>query len=195
MISVDLKSKSFGSVQILGEIKLSVSAGECVALLGPSGIGKTTLLRIMSGLDSDFAGHLTKPNRIAMVFQEPTLLNWRTVLQNLTLVTGISTDKARNALSEVGLAGKEALYPLQLSLGQRRRLSLARAFVTDPDFLIMDEPFVSLDAERIEEMMELTQKLLNKRKIASLFVTHSQEEASMLATRIQHLRGSPATLA
>lgn len=194
MISVDLKSKSFGSAQILGEIKLSVAAGECVALLGPSGIGKTTLLRIVSGLDSDFDGHLTKPNRIAMVFQEPTLLNWRSVLQNLTLVTGISPDAAMLALTEVGLAGKEDLYPLQLSLGQRRRLSLARAFVTDPDFLVLDEPFASLDPEKLDEMISLTKSLLAKRDIAALLVTHSKEEAKALGTRTLHLNGSPATL-
>jgi len=194
MISVDLKSKSFGSAQVLGKIKLSIAAGECVALLGPSGIGKTTLLRIVSGLDSDFVGHLTKPIRIAMVFQEPTLLNWRSVLQNLTLVTGISSDAAMLALTEVGLEGKEDLYPLQLSLGQRRRLSLARAFVTDPDFLVLDEPFASLDPEKLDEMISLTKSLLAKRDIAALLVTHSREEAKALGTRTLHLNGSPAIL-
>lgn len=195
MISVEVTRKSFGRAQILGEISFSISPGECVALLGPSGVGKTTLLRIISGLDDTFEGAVTRPERLAMVFQEPTLLNWRSALDNLTLVTGIDEVGALNTMAEVGLDGKSQHYPLQLSLGQRRRLALARAFVSNPDFLIMDEPFASLDPERIGEMMELTQSLLNKRKIATLFVTHSEEEANTLATRVLRLGGSPATLA
>lgn len=194
MISVEVTRKFFGRAQILGEISFSISPGECVALLGPSGVGKTTLLRIISGLDDTFEGVVTRPERVAMVFQEPTLLNWRSALDNLTLVTGIDEAGALKAMAEVGLDGKSQHYPLQLSLGQRRRLALARAFVTNPDFLIMDEPFASLDPERIGEMMELTQSLLNKRKIATLFVTHSEEEANTLATRVLRLGGAPAGL-
>ena len=193
-VHVDIASKSFGNTQVLGRIDLTMAPGETVALLGPSGIGKSTLLRIVTGLDAAFEGRVERPERIAMVFQEPNLLPWRTACQNIILTTGASEDAARRALVDVGLGGKDTLYPGQLSLGQRRRLALARAFCAAPDFLVMDEPFVSLDEARIEEMIELVLALIESSGATTLFVTHSKHEAERLAARTLTLAGRPATL-
>jgi len=194
MISVDIAGKAFADTQILGPIKFTVEPGECVALLGPSGIGKTTLLRIICGLDNEFEGEVSRPERLAMVFQEPTLLPWRTAEENLTIINGISASGAGAALAEVGLDGRNDLYPGQLSLGQQRRLALARALSADPEFLVMDEPFASLDPKRAAAMIDLTRDLIRPRGIPALLVTHSEEEAERLATRVLRLEGTPAVL-
>jgi len=169
--------------------------GSVVLIGGDPGIGKSTLLRIIAGIDTDFAGSVQRPVKTAIVFQEPTLLPWRSVLQNLTLLhPECDTDIARAMLERVGIGNKADLFPGQLSLGQQRRLALARAFVGQPDFLIMDEPFVSLDAETAETMLALTESLISESRPATLFVTHSRVEADRLATRILLLGGTPATL-
>ncbi|MGB5559450.1 MAG: ABC transporter ATP-binding protein [Paracoccaceae bacterium] len=196
MIGVSVWSKSFGETAILRDVEFSLDQGETVAILGPSGIGKSTLLRLIAGTDKDFDGQIVRPDHMAIVFQEPTLLPWRTVLQNLTLVhERLGNDAARKALERVGISGKEEMFPNQLSLGQQRRLALARAFAGKPELLIMDEPFVSLDAEIADEMLSLTEELIRETRPATIFVTHSRPEAERLATRILELKGSPATLA
>ncbi|MGB3243376.1 MAG: ABC transporter ATP-binding protein [Sulfitobacter sp.] len=192
MIKVDIRSKVFGSTPVLGPIAFSVETGETVALVGPSGIGKSTLLRIVAGIDSDFEGQISRPDAQAIVFQEPTLLPWRSNMDNLRLIhPALSHVAAEQVLDKVGLAGKADLFPGQLSLGQQRRLSLARAFAGRPDLLIMDEPFVSLDAKTAETMLELTQTLINDVRPATLFVTHELREADRLADRILTLHSSP----
>lgn len=193
MIRVRIDAKRFGAVQVLGRVHFDIAAGESVALLGESGIGKSTVLRILAGTDTDYDGSVQRPERMAVVFQEPTLLPWRPVMQNLTLVhPGLGTDAARAALGRVGLAGKEGLFPGQLSLGQQRRLALARAFATPPDLLIMDEPFTSLDPDTAERMLALTESLLAATRPATLFVTHDRGEAERLSDRILRLEGAPA---
>lgn len=194
VLTVALKGKSFGGRQVLGALDLSISAGQTVALTGPSGIGKSTLVRIIAGLERDFDGDVTRPERIGMVFQEPTLMPWRSVLDNLTLTTGITEAGAEKALEEVGLKGRGGDFPRQLSLGQQRRLALARAFAGSPELMLLDEPFVSLDPQMADEMMGLFEQLCARRKVASLIVTHSAEEAKRLATRILRLDGSPARI-
>lgn len=196
MIRVDIRAKRYGTTQVLGPIAFTVEPGETVALLGPSGIGKSTLLRIVANLDPDFEGSVRRPEAIGMVFQEPTLLPWRTATDNLTLVDpALSAAAAGALLSRVGLAGREAAFPGQLSLGQQRRLALARAFAGQPEALILDEPFVSLDGETAEAMLDLTAELIAATRPATLFVTHARSDAERLATRIFELRGNPATLA
>ncbi|MFC0158465.1 ABC transporter ATP-binding protein [Mameliella alba] len=195
MIHVRIDDKHFGEAQVLGRVHFDIAPGECVALVGPSGIGKSTVLRILAGTDEAFSGHVDRPDRMAVVFQEPTLLPWRSVLQNLTLVhPDLGTEGARAALDRVGLSGKERLFPGQLSLGQQRRLALARGFATPPDLLIMDEPFASLDPETAERMLALTESLMATTRPATLFVTHDRAEAQRLADRILRLDGTPATL-
>ncbi len=192
MIRVDIHAKRFGQTPILGRVAFEIATGETVALIGPSGIGKTTLLRLVAGIDQDYEGQITRPDRQAIVFQEPTLLPWRATLDNLMLVhPDFTRSDALAALKRVGLAGKETLFPGQLSLGQQRRLSLARAFAGRPELLIMDEPFVSLDREIAESMLSLTEDLIAQHGPATLFVTHAQAEADRLAGRILSLNAGP----
>jgi NitT/TauT family transport system ATP-binding protein len=195
VIDVDVRSKSYGSVEVLRNVRFRIAAGETLALLGPSGVGKSTLLRIVAGIDREFEGNIQRRRRLAMVFQEPTLLEWRSALDNIRLVhPNLGAEAAMEALREVGLGDKGRLFPRQLSLGQQRRLALARGFAGRPEFLIMDEPFVSLDAETADDMLRLTERLIDLVRPATLFVTHSRQEAERLADRILILAGSPASL-
>ncbi|MCV2447144.1 ATP-binding cassette domain-containing protein [Paracoccus sp. DMF] len=191
---LDLQGKSFGSRAVLGPLSLAVGRGERLAVLGPSGIGKSTLLRILAGLDSDYRGRLQGGDRLAVVFQEPVLLPWRDAVGNITLPTGCDAAVARDWMAQVGLAGHEDKFPRQLSLGQQRRLALARAFAAGPDILLMDEPFASLDEATRARMLALTGALLDRSGAGLVLVTHDPAEAQALAARPLHLSGSPARL-
>jgi len=194
VLDLKLRRLDIAESQILGEICLQVGTTETVALVGPSGVGKTSLLRIIAGLEHGYCGDCSITGRVAVVFQEPTLLPWRTVSENLTIPTGISYAQALEALSDIGLAGRDSGFPAQLSLGQQRRLALVRAFAVKPDLLLMDEPFVSLDPALVDEMMALFNKLRAGQDIATILVTHVEEEAARLADRIVRLGGSPAQI-
>jgi NitT/TauT family transport system ATP-binding protein len=195
MICADIASKSYGAQQVLGPVRFAIAPGETVALVGPSGIGKSTVLRIMAGIDAQFEGTVVRPDNMAIVFQEPTLLPWRSALDNLSIThPSLARSTALAMLDKVGLTGREDAFPGQLSLGQQRRLALARAFAGKPDFLVMDEPFVSLDADTAEQMLGLTEALIAEAEPATLFVSHSQAEATRLSDRTLRLGGAPATL-
>ncbi len=194
VLSVALDGMRFGMRDVLGALALSIQKGETVALTGPSGVGKTTLMRIIAGLETRFDGDVRRPDQLAMVFQEPTLMPWRSVADNLRIPLGIDDMAISIALEEVGLVGRGNAFPNQLSLGQQRRLSLARAFAGQPDLLLLDEPFVSLDAELAEEMVALFEALRDRHKVATLLVTHAASEAQRLADRILTLSGNPARL-
>lgn len=181
------------------DFRLGVAGGEFLTLLGPSGVGKTTLLQIIAGLDSDyqgdvrFSGHATP--RIGYVFQTPRLLPWRTVIDNVRLPIGKGRDAERKAhalLSEMGLADAAAVFPQRLSLGMQRRTALARAFAVDPDLLLMDEPFVSLDELTARHLRDLLRGVLAQRQATVIFVTHDSREAVELGTRLVRLEGAPA---
>ncbi len=191
---LDLTGKSFGGRPVLGPLRLKVERGQRLAILGPSGIGKSTLLRILAGLDRDFAGRLEGRDRLAVVFQEPTLLPWRRAIANITLPTGCDPAQGRALLAEVGLSGHENKFPRQLSLGQQRRLSLARAFAARPDILLMDEPFASLDPDTAGRMLDLTAGLLDRSGAGLILVTHDAAEAVRLDATPVRLAGSPAVL-
>ncbi|MFN3846427.1 MAG: ABC transporter ATP-binding protein [Paracoccaceae bacterium] len=193
-LSLTLVQASHGAAPVLGAVSLQVYPGETVALTGPSGVGKTTLLRVIAGLHRRWDGALHLPGRLAMVFQEPVLMPWRSALDNICLTAGCTADEGRAALASVDLADKAMAYPAALSLGQQRRLSLARAFAAKPDVLLMDEAFVSLDAALADEMMSLFEKLRENRNLATVIVTHDPAEARRLASRVLILDGKPAQI-
>ena len=180
---------------MLGELAFSLGNGEVAALVGPSGCGKTTLLRIIAGLDSDFEGSVALPahGMLGMVFQEPRLLPWRTVEQNVRLAAPQATDAALGTLFQaLGLTAHRDHYPGELSLGLARRVALARAFAVEPDLLLLDEPFVSLDDALAARLRDELADLVNRRPITTLLVTHNVEEAIGLADRLLLLSLSPA---
>lgn len=194
LLDLHLHALTHQETPILRDVSLQMMRGETLALVGPSGIGKSSLLRVIAGIDMGQEATCTLRGSCAMVFQEPTLLPWRTVADNIRVATGTSDAEVTARLADVGLAGREADFPEQLSLGQQRRLSLARAFAAKPDLLLLDEPFVSLDAELAQEMMTLFATLRARHDIATILVTHAVEEAHALASRIVTLGGSPATI-
>lgn len=203
-IQININSKTYPAVGQAGhhlaiaDLKLSLKSGEFVCLVGPSGCGKTTLLNIVADLDNDYAGDIivgeqhTHP-KIGYVFQNPRLLPWRTVRENIELVLNGNQDPASiDALLEVmQLTQSQHAYPERLSLGMSRRVSIIRAFAVDPDVLLMDEPFVSLDAPTARQVRDLLLKLWQQRPHTVLFVTHDLREAIALADRLIFLSAAP----
>ena len=182
--------RSFGSTTVLRGLDLDVHAGEFVALLGRSGSGKSTLLRSLAGLDAAPADEIAVTGRTSVAFQEPRLLPWRRVEENVALALLNSplraerVERARRALEEVSLTQKRDAWPLSLSGGQAQRVSLARALVSEPELLLLDEPFSALDALTRIEMHRLVTQLWERHRPAVLLVTHDVDEALMLADRV-----------
>ena len=204
-ISVDIHEKSYPGhsgarpVTALRNLRACIAPSEFCVITGPSGCGKTTLLNIIAGLDRDFAGALSfEPSdrgapRIGFVFQSPRLLPWRTVRENVTLVLARDADRMdlEGLLSDIGVADVADAYPAQLSGGMARRVALARAFAIAPDLLLMDEPFLSLDAAAADRLRGLLLRLVSTRPATVLFVTHDLAEAVELADRILVLSPAP----
>jgi sulfonate transport system ATP-binding protein len=178
--------RSFGSRVVLRGVDLEIGSGEFVALLGRSGSGKSTILRVLAGLDDGVTGELFVPERRSVVFQDPRLLPWADVLDNvlLGLSGSAATIRGQEALGEVGLAGHEHDWPKTLSGGEAQRVSLARALVRHPDLLLLDEPFGALDALTRMKMHALVAQLCERHHPAVLLVTHDVDEAILLADRI-----------
>jgi sulfonate transport system ATP-binding protein len=182
--------RSFGDTHVLRDIDLDIAPGEFVALLGRSGCGKSTLLRSLAGLDPVPAEEVQVRGTTAVAFQEPRLLPWKKVQENveLALLNGPLRDERRErataTLAEVGLGEKVDAWPLQLSGGQAQRVSLARALVTNPALMLLDEPFSALDALTRIEMHQLVIDLWRAHSMAVLIVTHDVDEALALADRL-----------
>jgi ABC-type nitrate/sulfonate/bicarbonate transport system ATPase subunit len=199
-LEVHIKHKSYratsgGRLDVLGELSIALSSGEVGALVGPSGCGKTTLLRIIVGLDRDFVGSVRLPahGKLGIVFQEPRLLPWRTVDENVRLAAPQANEDALSVLyATLGLSDHRRHYPGELSLGLARRVALARAFAVEPELLVLDEPFVSLDAALATRLRTELAQLVVRRPVTTLLVTHDVEEAIGLADRVFLLSASPA---
>jgi NitT/TauT family transport system ATP-binding protein len=195
-----------GGVEALAGLDLDVAAGEFVALLGPSGCGKSTLLRLVAGLDRPQGGEVEVGNAtgaanrgVGFVFQDAHLLPWRTVLANAALpleLAGVPRDvrtaAARAAIAQVGLADAATRLPAALSGGMRMRVSIARALVTAPRILLLDEPFAALDELTRQRLDEQLRELWLASGMTVLFVTHSIGEAAFLAERVVVLSPRPA---
>ena len=185
---------------VLKDIAIKIEPRSFVVLTGPSGCGKSTLLNIIAGLDSQFEGDIKlggPETRIGYIFQSPRLLPWRTVRENIALALpdgDLKHAQIDEILAQVGLEGFESQYPERLSLGMQRRAALARGFITEPDVLLMDEPFVSLDDPTAEGLRELLIALWNRRPTTVIFVTHDRAEAVMLGTRILRMSAANATI-
>jgi sulfonate transport system ATP-binding protein len=183
--------KEFGDRRVLDGLDLTVGRGEFVALLGRSGSGKSTLLRVLSGLDRDIQGESTVDGRVSVAFQQPRLLPWRRVWRNVSLglATGDPRGTAERALAEVRLSERADAWPRTLSGGEAQRVSLARALVREPDLLLLDEPFGSLDALTRISMHRLVTQLWQRHRPSVLMVTHDVDEALALADRVLVLEG------
>jgi NitT/TauT family transport system ATP-binding protein len=185
-------------VDAVRDLVVTVRAGETLCLIGPSGAGKTTTLRILLGLDRDFEGGLTADPglRIGMVFQEPRLLPWRTVEENVRLsLPRPERGQSLDALfDELGLSPWRDRYPRALSLGMARRVALARALALAPRLLVLDEPFVSLDDAAAAALRAAVFGSAGTRGAAVLMVTHNVPEALAVADRLLLLSARPASL-
>lgn len=199
-LGIEIDAKHFGAQHVLGSIRLTLASGEIACILGPSGCGKTTLMSMIAGLDTDYAGQILRPDGpVAMVFQAPRLLPWRTLAQNIALIPGAGgMDRARALLDRVGLSGAGDQFPEKASLGMQRRVGLARALAIRPALILMDEPLVSLDAETATEMRRLIAETLAEAEAdtgaAALISTHDRREALHLADRVIELGNAPSTV-
>ncbi|MEU5771423.1 ABC transporter ATP-binding protein [Streptomyces asoensis] len=185
-VVVEQVVRRFGDRVVLDHLDLTIADAELVILLGPSGCGKSTLLRLLAGLDRPDGGRVEVPARRAIVFQADRLLPWQRVLRNVTLgLHGPDAElRARDVLAEVGLSGREKAWPKELSGGEAQRVSLARALVSEPDLVLLDEPFAALDAITRLRMHDLVRALRTRHQAAMLLVTHDVDEAIALADRI-----------
>jgi NitT/TauT family transport system ATP-binding protein len=202
-------SKWFGPLEALRDINVEVERGGFVSLVGPSGCGKTTFLRIVAGLEPASAGDVLIDDRVVrkpgsdrgFVFQTDNLLPWRSVLANALIGPELArrcgaAERSRtlDLLKLVGLSGFENYYPRQLSGGMRQRVNLARALAIDPEILLMDEPFSSLDAQTREIMQSELLRIWEKGRKTVLFVTHQIDEAVYLSDRVLVFARRPGRL-
>lgn len=185
----------------LHNTSVSVAAGEFVSIVGPSGCGKSTLLRLASGLIAPTSGTISRTGTVQFVFQDSTLLPWRSVRRNVALNLELQKvdkaeieDRTNSALALVGLLDSAEKLPRQLSGGMKMRTSLARSLVCEPDMYLFDEPFAALDEFSRERLNVELRAMLSTRNAASLFVTHSIAEAVFLSHRVLVMSPRPGTI-
>ena len=201
-LEVDITGKTYQNAtrerhDVLTGIRFALSRGEVGVFVGPSGCGKSTMLKILAGLDHDFAGRVSRPAgvRLGMVFQEPRLLPWRSVEENVRLVAPHADEAKLSALFTIlELNAHRSHFPGELSLGLARRVALARAFAIDPDFLILDEPLASLDDALAARLREQIATLVGSRSVMTLLVTHNLDDAVRLGDRLFFLSARPAKI-
>jgi NitT/TauT family transport system ATP-binding protein len=206
-IRIEGLAKEFGPLRVFEDIDLEIGQRECVAIVGPSGCGKTTMLRCIDGLVAPNEGAVRiggevvrrPPKGVAVVFQHFGLFPWKTVYENVAY--GLRMINApKEAIAErvprfiemVGLKGFEKAYPYQLSGGMQQRTGLARALAVEPDVLLMDEPFASIDAQTREILQFELLRIWESRPTSMVFVTHSIEEAVLMGDRVVVLKGRPS---
>jgi len=209
MIQIDISSKFYpqdhnqSRLQVLRDIQFGVNSGEFCCVVGPSGCGKTTLLNLISGLDQNFEGSVVIDGGTpsagpipGYMFQSSRLMPWLTVRQNVELVQpdGEPLSKVSDLLCEIGLQKFIDVYPGQLSGGMRRRVALARAIITEPSLLLLDEPFLSLDSPIANRLRRLLLEVCGRRVSTVLYVTHDLREALFLANRILFVSSSPGKI-
>ncbi|WP_416148326.1 ABC transporter ATP-binding protein [Salipaludibacillus sp. HK11] len=186
--------------KIFSNFSWKIESGIITCMMGSSGVGKTSLLRLASGLLKPQSGFIHKSKgRLSYIFQEPRLLPWYTVQENLMwMMDNKRKDGKRRSvlklLDEVGLGDSASLYPNQLSGGMKQRLSIARGFISNPDVLLMDEPFQNLDSKTRADIHQILLRLWKKNKPTVLLVTHDLEEARALGHRVVYLKGLPVTI-
>ena len=193
------EGKNKDRAEVLKNINLSIANGEKIAILGPSGCGKSTLLKVLAHLKEISAGEIlyqgraltAKEKSIALMLQDDCLLPWKSIAANVMLPLILQKTPSKDAkakayaiLQELGLKGQEHKYPSQLSGGQRQRAALARALISEPRVLLLDEPFSALDTFRREQMQDILQKINKNRSYTAVLVTHSIEEAVYLGETI-----------
>ena len=185
----------------LHNTSVSVADGEFVSIVGPSGCGKSTFLRLASGLIAQTSGTITRTGSVQFVFQDSTLLPWRSVRRNVSLNLELQKvgkseidERTNRALALVGLLDSAEKLPRQLSGGMKMRTSLARSLVCEPDMYLFDEPFAALDEFSRERLNVELRSMLSTRKAASLFVTHSIAEAVFLSHRVLVMSPRPGTI-
>ncbi len=206
-VEIDIAKKAYpgdgaGLVALSG-LRLAVGDGELVCVVGPSGCGKTTLLNIVSGLDRDYDGTVAVAGSapgdgppVGYMFQSPRLMPWLSVRDNVALVLGENVDSAAadELLRRVGLGDFMDAWPGELSGGMQRRVALVRAFVTGPELLLLDEPFLSLDAPVANRLRLLLLDIWQSRPTTIIFVTHDLREALFLADRVLFMSPSPGQI-
>ncbi|MCW2516373.1 MAG: sulfonate transporter ATP-binding protein [Mycobacterium sp.] len=188
--------KWYGEHQVLTDVSVRIGSGEIVAMIGRSGSGKSTVLRVLAGLSTDHTGERMVAGAPALAFQEPRLFPWRDVRTNVgygltrtRLSKAETLTRADRALADVGLADHAGVWPLTLSGGQAQRVSLARALAAEPELLLLDEPFGALDALTRLSMRALLLELWREHRFGVLLVTHDVDEAVALADRVLVLDG------